>query len=100
MQIPFSPAYGSGQSLSGTSGTAFMNKSDRTVRVANVGTVTAFVRTSATTNNGGVPIAATANDYCIPAGVISTFNKNAQDGFSFYGATAVSLQIMTGNGGF
>lgn len=95
---PFAPSFGQGQTLTtgAASASVPISKDDQTIRVYNFGpTNTAFVRFTVGASN------ATANDIAIPLGGSLTLYKGNADTFSHIQSTgAVTLYIITGNGGY
>ena len=94
---PFSPAYGSNQSV--TAGdpavTIAINAQNKNVRIINTGSAIAYVQTSPASD---IRIAS-ATDFPIPPNDIATITKDeTHDRLSYFCATSTTLQIMTGEG--
>lgn len=96
---PFSPAYGSGQSLApgAVSAATPINASNNQVRIVNTGAAIAFVRTFSAVEEPGTE--ATDADMPIPGGANVTFTKSlSHDRLAYISATGTTLQVITGEG--
>lgn len=100
---PFSPHFGSGQTL--TAGAASANvgigSSSRQVRVMNTGSNIAYVRTYNSLAAGDVASAgvATAADFAVPPNVVSIITKGENhDRLAHISALGTTLNVMVGNG--
>lgn len=96
--MPFAPTFGQGQTLTtgAASASVLISKADTTIRVYNFGpTNTAFVRFSIGSSD------ATTSDFAVPVGGYVTLYKGNADTFSHLQSVgAVTLYIITGNGGY
>ena len=96
--LPFTPSFGTGQTLTtgAASASVALAKDDKSIRVYNFGpTNTAFIRFTAGASN------ATSSDFAVPLGGSVTLYKGNADTFSHIQRTgAVTLYIITGNGGY
>lgn len=96
--LPFSPSFGSGQTLAVTTGNQTTNvPGGRMLRMVNLGTASVYVRLY---DNRVTPTpVATVADYLIPAGVISTITRDvSHNTIAYLGAAAGSLNVMGGHG--
>lgn len=96
---PFSPAYGSTQSVTAGSPAASItiNAQNKAVRIVNFGPDTAYVRTY--TSASGT-VAAAATDMAIPAFDIAAITKDQMhDRLSYFAPSGSAvLSVMTGEG--
>lgn len=80
------------------SATITIDGSDKQVRVVNSGAAKGYFRTFSITNTPGGS-AATAADFCVPAGMAATITKpDGHDRLSHISATGTTFEIMTGEG--
>lgn len=94
---PFFPHYGTNQVLTaGAASAAFsIDKQDKQVRVANTGANKAYFRTY--DSAAGTP-AASAADYCVPAGAVATVSKQCHNTIAVISASGTTLEVITGEG--
>lgn len=96
---PFSPAYGSGQSVApaATSASVQINASNNQVRIVNTGAAIAFVRTFSQASQPAT--VATAADMPIPPNMAVTITKDlSHDRLAHISAAGTTLQVITGEG--
>ena len=91
----FSPAYGTGQSLSaaGTPALASLKKNTKSVRVVNAGENPLYFKV------GSGSIVATTSDYYLPVGVIEIITKSDDEtAISYFSPSGSTLNIIEGEG--
>ena len=92
---PFSPKYGSNQSLTAAAGSqsASIDGNNKQVRIINTGTNVAYVRV------GTGSVTATAADFPVPGGSGSTISKgDGENVLAYVSPTGTTLHVMTGEG--
>jgi len=95
---PFSPHYGTSQTLTAGAAalTANIDPFDKNVRIVNTGANIAYIRIS---SSSGTVVAATTADHAIPASSTSTVTKaDGQDRLSYISAAGATLIVSTGEG--
>jgi hypothetical protein len=96
---PIGPHYGSNQVVTLAAATAqalTIERNDQQVRVWNSGASKLYLRTY---ENAGTVAVASAVDYPVPPGVISTFTKPlGHDRISLLSASGTTCEVMTGEG--